>query len=486
MSAEVGGQLLQSQAVKLRVVRSDPSAAPADSANKLAFLSLELPKKQLFVGETLQVEMRLFLRSDVRNFSDPQIPALAGEGFATSKMVEGGRFSRRVNNATFTVIPLVVALTPVKTGALTLGPVNGSVVAHVARSGSRQNDPFENFFGPQTEARQVPLALEQQTIQVLALPSENVPSNFNGAVGNYTMTVSAGPTNVAVGDPITVKVQIAGQGHLEALALPDQSGWVGFKAYPPTTHIELREQLGVQGTKFFEQLVVPQSADIKALPPVSFSFFDPDKKSYRTLTEPELKLVVRPSSSAAAPTISGTRPGQDIPPPAQDIVPNKQRLGAMAQMAPPLVERPWFLALQGVPLLAFVSALVWRKRTESLANNPRRRRRRQVAQTIRDGLVELRQLASEKKSDEFFATLFRLLQEQLGERLALPASAITEAVVEEHLRPRGVSETTLVPLQELFQTCNLARYAPIKTSQELAAIIPRLESVLRELQELKL
>jgi len=90
------------------------------------------------------------------------------------------------------------------------------------------------------------------------------------------------------------------------------------------------------------------------------------------------------------------------------------------------------------------------------------------------------QLASEKKSDEFFATLFRLLQEQLGERLALPASAITEAVVEEHLRPRGVSETTLVPLQELFQTCNLARYAPIKTSQELAAIIPRLESVLRE------
>jgi len=153
-------------------------------------------------------------------------------------------------------------------------------------------------------------------------------------------------------------------------------------------------------------------------------------------------------------------------------VPNKQRLGAMAQMAPPLVERPWFLALQGVPLLAFVSALVWRKRTESLANNPRRRRRRQVAQTIRDGLVELRQLASEKKSDEFFATLFRLLQEQLGERLALPASAITEAVVEEHLRPRGVSETTLVPLQELFQTCNLARYAPIKTSQELAAIIP--------------
>jgi len=86
----------------------------------------------------------------------------------------------------------------------------------------------------------------------------------------------------------------------------------------------------------------------------------------------------------------------------------------------------------------------------------------------------------------FFATLFRLLQEQLGERLDLPATAITEAVIEEHLRPRAVPTTTLAPLQELFQTCNLARYAPIKTSQELAAIIPRLESVLQELQGVKL
>jgi hypothetical protein len=67
----------------------------------------------------------------------------------------------------------------------------------------------------------------------------------------------------------------------------------------------------------------------------------------------------------------------------------------------------------------------------------------------------------------------------------LPASAITEAVIEEHLRPRAVPDATLAALHELFQTCNLARYAPIKTSQELAAMIPKLESVLRELQGLK-
>jgi hypothetical protein len=149
------------------------------------------------------------------------------------------------------------------------------------------------------------------------------------------------------------------------------------------------------------------------------------------------------------------------------------------------VQQPWFLALQAVPLFAWLSAVVWRRRAEMLAHNPRLRRRRQVAQTIRQGLVELRRLAADNQSDNFFATLVRLLQEQLGERLDLPASAITEAVIEERLRPLGVPEAALGSLRELFQSCNLARYAPIKSSQELAAIIPRLEAILRELQRLE-
>ena len=129
--------------------------------------------------------------------------------------------------------------------------------------------------------------------------------------------------------------------------------------------------------------------------------------------------------------------------------------------------------------------LIWRKRRESLANNPRLRRQREVAQRVREGLKELRSHADARHSDQFFATLFRLLQEQLGERLDLPASAITEAVIEEKLRGRELSDETLKSLHELFQTCNLARYAPVQSRQELAALIPKLESSLRDLQHLK-
>jgi hypothetical protein len=268
--------------------------------------------------------------------------------------------------------------------------------------------------------------------------------------------------------------------------LPDQPGWRDFKVYPgAASKVDSSDPFGIQGTKTFEEVVVPQNGEIHSLPPVTFSYFDTDRRSYQTLTGPEIVLAVHAGGAAAVPVVAAANhPAQDTPPP--DIVSIKQHFGDVTEIGPPLVQRPWFLALQGVPAIALISAVFRRKRRESLANNPRLRRRRHVAQQIRDGRVDLQTFAAGNKSDEFFATLSRLLQEQLGERLDLPASAITEAVIEERLLPRGVPEQTLAPLRDLFHTCNLARFAPIKSSGELAAFIPKVETVLRELREVQL
>jgi len=353
----------------------------------------------------------------------------------------------------------------------------------------QQRDPLDvfGFFGGGGERKQLTMATETESVRVLPLPRQDAPADFTGAVGNFTMNVTAGPTTVTAGDPITVKIQISGRGSLDSINLPEQTAWHDFKAYPPTAKVEASDPLGQEGSKTFEQLVTPQNAEVKALPPVSFSFFDPEKKAYQTLTQPAIPLVVRPAAAAAAPTVLATRrSAAESAPAAPDIVPNKQRLGTVAQIGPPLLQRPWFVAAQGVPVLALVSVIAWRRRVESLANNPRLRRHRQVERLVRQGLEQLRQHAAANQSDEFFAGLFRLLQEQLGERLDLPASAITEAVIDERLRPGGVSESVLAPLQELFQTCNLVRYAPVRSSQELAAMVPRLENVLNDLRALKL
>jgi len=494
LTAQVGNETLSTQPVKLTAVKAASlgAANPGNAGDRLVFLKVVVPKKELFVGEVESVELQTFVRDNVANAEgilqwcdSGNGPSLKAEGFTVIKTGHARWRRAQAGNASYYVATMVAAISPVKAGPLTLGS-ESQVTAQIPLPNQRPRDPFFSFFnGPQVENRQLSLAADPETINVLPLPRENVPPSFNGAVGSFTMSVSAGPTNVAAGDPITVKVQLAGRGVLEALTLPEQSAWHDFKTFPPTSKVESTDPLGVQGSKTFEQVVVPQTTDIKELPPVSFSYFDADHKAYRTLTQPAIKLTVRPGGSTPAPTVAVTQRTPDNPPPSQDIVPIKERAGTLAQIGPPLLRQPWFIGLQTIPLLTFVGAFAWRKRTESLANNPRLRRHRQVAQLVRDGLADLRRFAAANQSEHFFATLVRLLQEQLGERLDLPASSITEAVIEENLRPRGVPETTLAPLRELFQTCNLVRYAPIKTSQELAALIPQLESVLRSLQEVK-
>ena len=484
-TAQVGNERLTTQPLTLKVLQpSAPSQASVGSGSELAFLKLELPKKEIYLGEIVPAQLNLYLRQGVQSIDGFQVTSFPADGFNLGKIVQGNNRQTQINGVNYTIVPFAMTVSPVKTGNLALGPATANAIIGLPSTRNRRDFLFDPF-GMAREQKQLVLATDAQSVQSLPLPTENVPANFNGAVGSYSMSMTAGPTNLAAGDPITVRVQISGRGALDAISLPEQPAWRDFKTVPPTSKFEPQDALGIQGTKTFEQLVIPQNPDIKELPGVSFSFFNPERKAYGTLTQPAAKLVVRPSASAAAPTVAAAKK-QDSPPPTEDIVPNKQRLGPAGQITPLLVQQPWFLAIQGVPALAFVSALVWRKRTEKFANNPRLRRQRLVDQIIRNGLAQLRQFAAEQKSDEFFATLFRLLQERLGERLNLPASAITEAVLEERLRPAKVSDATLAPLHELFQTCNLARYAPIKTSQELAAIIPRAETVLNELQKIKI
>ena len=486
MQVQAGGKALVSQPLQLKIVPAANAAqAQAAALTNLAFLRLVVPKTEVYVGEPLPVEMHLYWQ----NANDIRMPQLRAEGFSLGQMPKPNQTRTQVGNAIYNLVVFKLTATAARSGTLTLGPAEESLTVLIpAPNQRRSRDPFESFFdlGPRYQQRPTTLTSEPVTLRVLPLPTQNIPEGFNGAIGSYRLAVSAGPTNLAVGDPITVRIQISGNGPLDSITLPPQSDWRDFNSYPATSRLETTDDLGLSGAKSFEQVLVPQNHELKVLPPVHFSFFDPNTRSYRTLTGPAIPLNVRASATAAVPPPSLTNANSGAtPPPVDDIVHIRPRIELSATVAPLLVFRPWFLMLQGLPATIWLSLLIWRKRNESLANNPRLRRQREVAQRVRDGLKDLRAQAARQQAQEFFATLFRVLQEQLGERLDLPASAITEAVIDDKLRGRKLADDSLKSLHELFQTCNLARYAPIQSSQELAALIPKLEAVLRDLQALK-
>ena len=234
MTFEVGGQKLSTPALKLSVTRpGTPPAGAGAGDSEPVFFKLYLPKKELYVGETEVAELQLYLSDKVQNLGRFQLNALPADGFTVGKMVEGQHRRVQVGDSVYTEIPISVAVAPVKTGALSLGPASAGLVVEFALPNHRR-DPLWDPFGmlQRSEQKAVSVATDAETVQALPLPSEGAPPNFNGAVGNYTMTVTAGPTNLAVGDPITVRVQLTGSGTLDSLALPDQPGWRDFKCIP--------------------------------------------------------------------------------------------------------------------------------------------------------------------------------------------------------------------------------------------------------------
>ncbi|MEI6194578.1 MAG: BatD family protein, partial [Verrucomicrobiota bacterium] len=235
LTAEVNGQRLSTAPLRLLVEKANaPSAAAVNSGAEVAFLRLVLPREKIYSGQTVIGRAELYLRDDVQNIGNFQFTGTPAEGFSLGKMIEGQRTRAQIGNRVYNVIQLMLPLTVVKAGALTLGPFTAGVVVVLPSQNQGGNDIFRQFFN-QGEQRQVSLASDQLTVQALPLPTQSVPTDYNGAIGNFSLNVTAGPTNLTVGDPITVRVQISGRGALDAVTLPAQDAWRDFKTFPPTS-----------------------------------------------------------------------------------------------------------------------------------------------------------------------------------------------------------------------------------------------------------
>ena len=457
------------------------TVTPADTSvqNQYAFLRLAVQRQEVYVGEIFPAEIQLY----VTNARDMQTPQLNSDGFVVHQSPEHSKSTTQIGNHMYNVLTFKKSLSAAKAGELTLGPAEMSLTL-LLRSQNDPNDPFGGFFGGRFQARPMKLTSPTEKIKVLPLPP-NAPPSFNGAIGQFNWMVRANATNINAGEPITLTIAVAGSGNLDSISLPSWN-WDDFKAYQPNSTIDTSDPLGLRGRKNFELVVVPQHSGLDEIPELTWSFFDPIAKTYRTLTHRPIPIQVNAAEGGQpAPTVIAGKVAETGDEEIQrDIVHIKSSPGTLAAASAPLIQQPWFIALQGLPLAAMAGFTLWRRRQDSLANNPRLRRKLEVRKTVSHGMNELHSLASNNDADPFYALVFRLLQEQLGERLDLPSSAITEAVIDERLPARGAAPETIARLHHLFQVCNQARYAPTSTGQELLQVRAELETALMDLQAL--
>ena len=61
---------------------------------------------------------------------------------------------------------------------------------------------------------------ELPVVEVRPLPTEDRPQDFNGAIGPHVIAAVATPTEVPVGDPVTLSLTVRGAGPLDRLSAP--------------------------------------------------------------------------------------------------------------------------------------------------------------------------------------------------------------------------------------------------------------------------
>jgi hypothetical protein len=269
--------MLPSQPLALKVHPAAAKIPDTDAFRQFTFVRLRAGKTNLFLGEPFAIEVRLYFTAA----GEVQMPSLPGDGFTLAPF-QHQQGQEQVGNVLYRVIVFRSVATPVKVEKLPFGPAQCSFNLHLRTGG---NELFD-LFNRGVRAQAVTILSEPLTLDVQPLPAEGRPADFNGAVGNFSLAASVAPTDVAVGDPITVRVQVSGRGGLDGLPMPPLNLGEAFKSYPPSATTDMPDPLAMAGTKKFEQVIQPQSADVKELPAFSFSFFDPDARAYRTLKQP--------------------------------------------------------------------------------------------------------------------------------------------------------------------------------------------------------
>lgn len=465
----------------------DPGAANLED---VALLRIDgVPDRELYLGEVIPVEIQLFIREGTR-VTEASPPRMLGSGFTLSRPSDDEPVQRRVrlDDGVYTRLTFPAALSPVAAGDLALTAaldLTARVPKRVPRTRRRFDDPFfDSFFDSfayRAVEQKIPVRSAETTVRVASLPTKDRPPGFTGAVGQFSMTTTADPLDVAVGDPITLRVDVSGRGNFDRLQLPAVERSASWRAYDPTETFEPSDRLGIQGQKTFEQALLPLQPDVRELVLPEVSYFDPERQRYVTLSADPLPIEVRgaPGGPRTVP-VGRTRAGVDV----YELAPNAIELGAMSTSLWPNATRAWFAALQGLPVLALAGAIWWGRRRRARAGDPERLR----AAAMRAELNRLRQDMDDAvdagDATRFFEAARRALQERLT---GLPGTAAARSLTLREVDERLVGHPeTAARVRALFQAADALAYggAPSEGS-ELARSRDEVSSVLETLDQLE-
>src|SRR3989339_2072663 len=484
------------EVVQGQVQKNTPSGSSEQDilsdVNDKVFLVIQPKKNKLYINEVAALTIKLYVREV--GVTDIQFPTLTHDGFFVSEFQQPRQYQEVLGDIQYEVIELNAAFFGLKPQEARLGPAqlqcNLIIRKQRRRDGFTNFDDFfdssviDDFFG---SYRKQPIILKSADIPITVtnLPEEGKPENYSGAVGNFDFDVSASPQEVKVGDPITLKGMIRGNGNLNTVTVPQCKAQDNLKVYEPQVKQE-------KESKSFTQVIIPLDEKIRELPLLTFHFFNPETARYESITKGPFPLKVTKLDKQeelkvveALQQLNAT--SRSVEKLGRDIVYIKTSMGKVMKKGSFLYKNKLFLTAQFAPFLCFILFSVWRARNRKLRTDIRYARALSAPRKAREGIRKAEQLLAKTDKIGYFDAVFQTLQEYLGDYFHLPSQGITISVIDEISRHQSIPQDILDKLRDIFKECDIARYAASSMENlTMQAVLKELEEVIEYLQKHKI
>jgi len=440
---------------------------PTSLQDKL-FSVLKVPKEEVYLNESLPMKVLVFISG--LSVRDIQYPDLNNIGFSIGEYDQPQQYQQIVNGIRYNIVEFNTKIYPTRVGELQLGPAkitcniiipNSRGISRFGRGGIFDDDFFNSFFD-RHEKRPVILESAGVNIKVLPLPDEGKPNDFSGAVGEYHFNVSMGPDHVKEGDPITLRMTIIGKGNLSAVQMPSLSFEDNFKIYDP----QVFEKGGIKKS---EQVIIPQSEQIKEVPAIQFSYFDPQLKKYRTITKGPFPIKVAKLEDGEEFKVVGLNGEYKPFEPeifGKDIVFIKTRPGKFRISQQHVYNSSLFYVAIMLAIIAWVGTFLNYKRTDRIKTDIAYARRLLASRNVKRGLNQVKRLIETTNKEKFYDAVFKTIQDYLGDKLHLSSGAVTFESVQAKLSSKKIEKNAIDEIKVIFDECDMIRYASADINQD--------------------
>lgn len=448
-------------------------------------LRLTLSRRNVYKGEPIRATLKLYSRVNVVGSEGAKMPTF--NGFWSQELeTEQGPFRETVGGKVYEAYNIAeYLLYPQQNGTLRIEPSELTVVVQVVLQSNRGFDPF---FGGGHEIYNLrrKLVTPEVTVSVKDFPA-GAPASFTGAVGKYTMEAKLSTDHLEANSAATATVKISGTGNLNFLQAPKLELPTSFELYDVKSDESLRTNgSGNTGYRRFEYPFIARAEGDYTIPPIEFTYFNPETEKYVTLSSQAFPIAITPdrNGGGASQGITTVAKKEDVRLLGNDIRFIKLGNPALRSHVTPLVMSPLYFIVAAAILILFAAVYAaMRKHIRDSRNTAlvKGRRANKVAvQRFRTAAKYMK----EQNRHAFYEEMLRALWGYLSDRFNIPVADLTKESVREELARRGAHDEARL-ITEIISECEEAQYSPsasVRMDEVYAEgidIISRIESAIK-------